>query len=456
MTQRYADRVLESTTTTGTGAITLAGAVTGFQTFASICGVGDTCFYSLWCVDGIGSPVGAWETGLGTFGAGDILTRTRVLASSAAGAPITLVGTSLVALSVIASQTPQINPDGSLNIPGSGGGSTNFLRADGVWAQPPGLVAFLEEGGADGDQGPPGSAGAAGAAGATGASGPAGPAVFLDAEAGDTGDQGPPGPIGATGPTGAQGQTGAQGPTGAATYLEAEAGDVGDPGPPVPLSGVIGRLIRAPQTLTTGTTTYTPPPGCTAILVQLVGGGGAGGGGSNLASDSAAGSGGGAGSYAEKYFAVDAGTVYTIAIGAGGTAGTAGNNAGNNGGNTTITVGGVTVTAFGGTGGGGMGAGTTALWVLGGAGGAISTNGDLNTVGAPGDASVRASGTICRSGSGGNSVLSGGARGLIAQGTGVTATGFGGGGSGGVAIGVTAASAGGAGAPGCIVVSEYY
>ena len=40
-----ADRVQETTTSTGTGSVTLAGAVTGYQTFAVI-GNGNTTFYS--------------------------------------------------------------------------------------------------------------------------------------------------------------------------------------------------------------------------------------------------------------------------------------------------------------------------------------------------------------------------------------------------------------------------
>ena len=35
-------RVLETTTTTGTGALTLDGALTGFRAFASVCSTNDT------------------------------------------------------------------------------------------------------------------------------------------------------------------------------------------------------------------------------------------------------------------------------------------------------------------------------------------------------------------------------------------------------------------------------
>ena len=84
-----ADRVQETTTTTGTGTITLAGAVTGFQSFAAV-GNGNTTHY---CI----TSGTAWEVGIGTYSTiGPTLARTTILASSAAGAAITLAGTSVV------------------------------------------------------------------------------------------------------------------------------------------------------------------------------------------------------------------------------------------------------------------------------------------------------------------------------------------------------------------------
>ena len=64
------DRVLETTTTTGTGALTLAGAVTGLRAFSAVMtSPSDTCYYVIEAVDGSGVPTGEWETGLGTYSA---------------------------------------------------------------------------------------------------------------------------------------------------------------------------------------------------------------------------------------------------------------------------------------------------------------------------------------------------------------------------------------------------
>ena len=69
-----ADRVRETSTTTGTGTLTLDGAVTGFRTFSSAIGNTNTCYYTI--------TLGAdYEIGVGTVGAGT-LARTTILKSS--------------------------------------------------------------------------------------------------------------------------------------------------------------------------------------------------------------------------------------------------------------------------------------------------------------------------------------------------------------------------------------
>ncbi len=69
-----ADRVRETSTTTGTGTLTLDGAVSGFRTFSSAIGNTNTCYYTIT----LGSD---YEVGLGTVGAGT-LARTTILKSS--------------------------------------------------------------------------------------------------------------------------------------------------------------------------------------------------------------------------------------------------------------------------------------------------------------------------------------------------------------------------------------
>jgi hypothetical protein len=135
--------------------------------------------------------------------------------------------------------------------------------------------------------------------------------------------------------------------------------------------GVSGLPLRPPQYLNSGTS-YTTPANCTRIMIEVIGGGGAGGAGA----DDGSGSGGGGGGYAASLLTVIPNTGYTYAIGAGGVptvSGTAGA-----GSASTITIGGVTITANGG--GGGVADSTTV-----GAGG-TATGGDINITGTAGTA----------------------------------------------------------------------
>lgn len=107
MTLLYADRVLETSTTTGTGALTLAGAVTGYQTFVDGIGDGNTCYY---CVtDGTD-----WEVGRGTvtYGSSDTLSRDTVLSSSNNGNVVSwAAGTRNVFCTIPASRIQLVDPD---------------------------------------------------------------------------------------------------------------------------------------------------------------------------------------------------------------------------------------------------------------------------------------------------------------------------------------------------------
>jgi hypothetical protein len=79
-----ADRVKDSTTTTGTGTITLSGtAPTGYQNF-SVIGNANTTYY---CI--AGQTGSEWEVGVGTYTtSGTTLARTTILSSSNAGAAV--------------------------------------------------------------------------------------------------------------------------------------------------------------------------------------------------------------------------------------------------------------------------------------------------------------------------------------------------------------------------------
>lgn len=89
----FADRVKETTTTTGTGTLTLAGTSTGFQAFSKV-GNGAQVFY---VIDDGGAN---WEVGLGTYTlSGTTLSRDTVLDSSNSGALVSFgAGTKTVRL----------------------------------------------------------------------------------------------------------------------------------------------------------------------------------------------------------------------------------------------------------------------------------------------------------------------------------------------------------------------
>jgi hypothetical protein len=78
---RTGDRIRETTTTTGTGALTLAGAAVTFRTFSAVLSTNDTCHYAI-----AHQSANEWEVGLGTLTASTTLARTHVLSSSNGGA----------------------------------------------------------------------------------------------------------------------------------------------------------------------------------------------------------------------------------------------------------------------------------------------------------------------------------------------------------------------------------
>ena len=108
-----ADRVKETTTTTGTGTVTLLGASTGFQSFAVI-GNGNTTYYTI-----AGQGTSEWEVGVGTYtSSGTTLARTTVLASSNSGSLVNFsAGTKDVFVTYPAEKSVNQDASGTVNIP---------------------------------------------------------------------------------------------------------------------------------------------------------------------------------------------------------------------------------------------------------------------------------------------------------------------------------------------------
>jgi hypothetical protein len=107
-----ADRVRETTTTVGTGTVTLAGAVTGFQSFAVV-GDGNTTYYTI-----AGQGTSEWEVGIGTYtSSGTTLARTAVLASSNSGSLVSFsAGTKDVFVTYPADKSVNQDANGNVGI----------------------------------------------------------------------------------------------------------------------------------------------------------------------------------------------------------------------------------------------------------------------------------------------------------------------------------------------------
>lgn len=128
------DRVKETTTTAGTGPVTLAGAASGYQSFAVI-GNANTTYYTI--VDPI---TGDWEVGVGTYTAsGTTLSRDTVLESSNGGSLVTFTSNSKDVFVTYPAERSlyvdgsSITPGSSATLPvGSGGTGTSSLTANNV------------------------------------------------------------------------------------------------------------------------------------------------------------------------------------------------------------------------------------------------------------------------------------------------------------------------------------
>jgi hypothetical protein len=107
------DRVKETTTTTGTGAISLGGAVANFQAFSAVLSNADTTYYAI-----VDTTNTAFEVGLGTYASsGNTLTRTTVLESSNSGSAVNLsAGSKSIFIAYPAEKAVYEESDGSVLI----------------------------------------------------------------------------------------------------------------------------------------------------------------------------------------------------------------------------------------------------------------------------------------------------------------------------------------------------
>src|SRR6056300_1317547 len=117
------DRVKETSTTTGTGTFTLAGAVLGFETFSTALGNTNTTYYS------IVNENGEFEVGLGTVGAGT-LARTTILSSSNSDSAVNFsAGTKDVFCTLPASKAVILDSRFPATLPAANGSALTDLNA---------------------------------------------------------------------------------------------------------------------------------------------------------------------------------------------------------------------------------------------------------------------------------------------------------------------------------------
>ena len=108
------DRVRETTTTTGTGAVALGGAVSGFETFAAGIGNSNTVYYAI-----VHRTAAEFEVGLGTLdGDSSDLTRTTPISSSNSDSAVDFSsGTKDVFCTLPASKTVFEDASGHVTLP---------------------------------------------------------------------------------------------------------------------------------------------------------------------------------------------------------------------------------------------------------------------------------------------------------------------------------------------------
>lgn len=129
------DRVKETSTTTGTGTVTLAGAVAGFQAF-SVIGNSNQTYYAI--TDGNGT---GFEVGIGTYtSSGSTLSRDTILESSNSGSAITLTSNTHTVFTTYPAERAVFSDDNSSTVSGTADGAITagkpvIVEADGDFAE---------------------------------------------------------------------------------------------------------------------------------------------------------------------------------------------------------------------------------------------------------------------------------------------------------------------------------
>ena len=125
MALKVVDRVKETTTTTGTGTVNLAGAASGFRTFVAGVGDGNTTYYAITL-----PGTAEFEVGLGTItdASPDTLARTTIISSSNSDSAVNFsAGTKTIFCTLPASKTVFLDASG--NIVAANGSNLTALNA---------------------------------------------------------------------------------------------------------------------------------------------------------------------------------------------------------------------------------------------------------------------------------------------------------------------------------------